>query len=350
MPHSYTSVGFVAVGLVGLVTAGFAPACASQPGSSFEDAGGAAPSSSSTSASSDGVGGISLDGAGGAGGGSWCASDIVKAQPVPLDMYIMLDQSNSMTKPWPDVTAALKQFVQQPSAAGIGVGIQYFALPKSGACVESCNQDSDCCPNQPPDQACALGPCWFNQCSGCIQQSVDDSCDAAIYAEPDVEIAPLPGVASAIVSSINAHSPYSGTPTSAALAGAIQYASAWASQNPTHIVVDVLATDGEPQECDTSLANIEGIAAQGLTATPSILTFVIGVGSSLSALDGIAAAGGTQKAFLVDVNADIAQQFALALNQIRGGLACTYAVPVPDSGTPDYGEINVGYTPGGGKT
>jgi hypothetical protein len=80
-----------------------------------------------------------------------------------------------------------------------------------------------------------------------------------------------------------------------------------------------------------------------------VRTFVIGVGSLVSNLDGIAAAGGSGQALLVDTGGDVTQQFLAALNAIRGAaLGCAFAVPAPDGGTPDYGELNVQYTPGGG--
>ena len=52
-------------------------------------------------------------------------------------------------------------------------------------------------------------------------------------------------------------------------------------------------------------------------ATGADATFVIGVGPSLSALNGIAAAGGTTSAFLVDTSANVNQQFLDAMNAIR---------------------------------
>ncbi|MEO5727514.1 MAG: hypothetical protein ABI134_15015, partial [Byssovorax sp.] len=62
-----------------------------------------------------------------------CAAESTKAEQLPLDMYIMLDQSGSMSDPvaggatrWAAVTSAFKTFVNQPGAADIGVGIQYF--------------------------------------------------------------------------------------------------------------------------------------------------------------------------------------------------------------------------------
>jgi hypothetical protein len=263
------------------------------------------------------------------------------AQQIPLDMYIMFDQSGSMEgDKWTSVTSAMKTFVQQPDAAGIGVGIQYFGLAPTGSCPATCKTDADCG---------ACGPCvpFFGICSGGLG---GDSCNAADYAKPEVEIAPLPGVAQAIIASIDKHSPSTGTPTHPALDGAIQHAKAWASAHPTHAVITVLATDGQPSGCNEKMADINALAAAGANGTPKVLTFVIGVGSSLTALNGIAKAGGTDQAFLVDTGQNVDQQFLDAMNAIRGAaLGCTYLIPAPKPGeVVDFNKVNVIYTPGDG--
>ena len=280
-----------------------------------------------------------------------CATSVVKADKIPLDLYVMLDQSSSMkdgvagggTK-WSTVTSALGTFLQQPGLDGVSVGIQYFGVPHGGATcsVLSCQQDSDC-------GASACGPCVANLCVGIIS-STGDSCTASDYATANVEIAPLPGVASSIVSSMGAHSPTTGTPTSAALQGAVDHAKAWKMSHASDAVVAVLATDGDPSECDTNLTNIDAIASTAYAGTPSIMTFVIGVGPSLSSLNGIAAAGGTTQAFLVDTGGNVNQQFLDAMNAIRhAALGCNYQIPAPMNGSPDYGQVNVVYLPMGGN-
>lgn len=248
--------------------------------------------------------------------GEGCAKSETKAEQVPLDMYVMLDSSGSMDEPagtstkWTEVTKALGTFLKQPSAAGISVGIQYF-------------------------------PQLIN---------AEASCDATKYAKPAVEISLLPGASSKLVTSIGAHITGGGTPTSAALSGAIQHAKAWAIAHPTHITIDVFATDGKPEGapgCDTNLDHINAIAAAGKNGKPKILTYVIGVGDLKDVLDGIAAAGGTGQAFIVEPGQNTGQKFLEAMNQIRGAaLACSYVIPVPMSGTPDFGSVNVQYTPG----
>jgi hypothetical protein len=243
-----------------------------------------------------------------------CAAETTRAQQLPLDMYIMLDKSGSMdddvqggTK-WTVVRNALAQFLSQPTLTGVSVGLQYFPLG-------------------------------------------NDSCTAATYAAPDVEIAALPGVGSAIATSLVAHSPGGNTPTSAALQGAINHCKTWGTAHPDDVVIVVLATDGQPTACDTSIANIAAIAQAGVNGTPKVLTFVIGVGSALTNLNQIAAGGGTTQAFIVDTNGNVGQQFLDALNVIRGtALGCVYKLPSPDGGTPDYDKVNVQYTPGGSST
>ena len=246
-----------------------------------------------------------------------CAKSVVTAQESALDLFIMLDQSGSMmdsvsgggTK-WSAVTGALNTFLGQPGLNGVSVGIQYFGLPDG--------------------------------------TGFGDSCTAADYSHAAVEIAALPGVASSITSSMAAHSPSTATPTSAALQGAIMHASSWATAHPGEVTAVIFATDGDPSECDTNLTNIDAIAAAGYAGTPKIPTFVIGVGSSLSNLNGIAAAGGTQQAFLVDTNANVNAQFLAAMNAIRNSATCTYTIPLPMTGTPNYQEVNVVFTPTGG--
>ncbi len=262
---------------------------------------------------------------GGVGGG--CATTTQQAQKIPLDMYIMLDESGSMDLSvgggqtrWTAVTTALDAFIQQSQSAGLGVGIQFFGL----------------------------GPDPNNA-----------SCSAADYANPNaldangqkgVEIATLPGNAAALVASIAAHGPNTLTPTSAALQGAVDHAAAWQSAHPTHVVVAVLATDGDPTECNQNISQINQIAATALAGPQKIKTFVIGVGSSLTNLNGIAAAGGTGQAFIVDTNPMAQQQFLAALNAIQGtALACNYIIPPPPMGQqPDFSALNVQYTPSGG--
>jgi hypothetical protein len=304
-------------------------------------------------ASGTGAGSGSASGGAGVGGGA-CAAQKVEAQLLPLDMYIMQDQSGSMSDmvseggtKWQAVTNALTAFVQQPGLTGISMGIQYFGLPPGGSqvCPVTCVTDADC-------GACA--PCFIDICLGAAGGT--DSCNPSDYAMPEVEIAPLPGVGTAIINSLAQHSPSTSTPTGPALQGALQHAQAWAQAHPGHVTIAVLATDGEPNECTpVDQASIAALAAAALAATPSIKTFTIGtfasadIPSGPDLLNAIAAAGGTMQAFNIDTTMNVNQAFLDALNAIRGtALGCQYTIPTPTMGTPDFSKVNVQYTPGGG--
>lgn len=280
------------------------------------------------------------------GQGGSCAGTSVTAEKVQVDLFVMLDRSTSMETAagagtrWDVVTDALKQFVQQPQAAGLGVGLQYFGLPPTSMmCPATCTTDAECA-------GCGdLCIPFFGFCAGAVG---GDSCNAADYTSAEVPIAALPGNAQAMIASIDAHSPSTGTPTLPALQGALEFSKQFQIANPTHVVVTVLATDGLPEACDNNISNVANAAAAGLAGMPSIRTFVVGVGDQLSNLNAIAQAGGSGMAYLVDGNANATQEFLDALNAIQGTvLACSYNIPVPTMGTINFDEVSVTYTPGG---
>src|SRR5690606_25543001 len=129
--------------------------------------------------------------------------------------------------------------------------------------------------------------------------------------------------------------------------GGIQYARTHATMNPGRKTILVLATDGDPQSCSpTDIPGIRAIAEAGVTGSPSILTFVIGVGNLQANLDQIAQGGGTMNAFIVDAGGNVEQQFLDALEAIKGqALGCAYAIPLPQDGQGDFNHVNVVYTP-----
>ncbi len=368
------------VGLAALLTGGAAASCsASRNSSGFTSSNNGGGGSGSSQHGGTGAGmGSGMGGdvnfttsnsnsgsTGSLGPDGGCAGTATKAQQLPLDMYIMLDQSGSMddatsagpTK-WQAVTQALESFLSQPGLAGISVGIQYFGVPPGGSVtcnVIDCYLDSDC-----GNTAC--GPCEFADpidmfpgfCNGALAGG--DSCAPADYAKPDVEIAALPSAAGPLMASIGAHMPNTSTPTGPALQGAEDHAKAWAMSHPGHVVIAVLATDGQPNECaPTDTQGLQAIAAQALGGTPSVKTFTIGIfeqadfPSGPALLDAIAASGGTQQGFNINTQTNVNQAFLDALNKIRGtALGCNYSIPVPQNGTPDFTAVNVQYTPGGG--
>jgi hypothetical protein len=351
---------------------------------------------------------------------SACVGQTQGAQETTVDMYIMLDRSGSMTEAtgagptkWDAIRKALTSFVQDPQSSGLGVGLQYFPLAMSGV-PETCAKDRDCGTSggeclskicQPPafgSGSGTLSPCLsdadcpitsagcvpFGTCSGdatyaCFNigaggcQAMGDcnlapgqctsysSCTSGDYATPAVPIDLLPANAAPIVASLTAEKPNGLTPTSAALTGAISRASQQAKAHPDHRVIAVLATDGLPTPCSSTSTTTEAqaftattqAAKQGVAASPSIPTYVIGVfapsdTTSMTNLNQLAVAGGTKTAFIVDDSQDVTQQLITALATIRSGsLACEYALPSSPTGqTIDFNQINVQFTMGNQTT
>src|SRR5262249_38311279 len=161
-------------------------------------------------------------------------------------------------------------------------------------------------------------------CNAVAPYCQTQECDTSRYASPAVAIAALPGNAAPIQASLNGTAPSGGTPTTPALTGAVQYASTYATQNATHTVVVILATDGLPNDCSSTVQGVAAAAAAGNAANPRIRTFVIGIfndsdvqaGAPMN-LDTIAKAGGGQDtAFIVQTNMDVTAQLVAALNKI----------------------------------
>jgi hypothetical protein len=289
-----------------------------------------------------GTGGSAASGQAGNGVGGGCAATFVQAKVKTLAMFLMLDQSKSMdnvvdqatnTTRWKAVTTAFASFVNNPATADIPVGLQYFGLPLDGAGGTGGGAGTG-------GAGGGFGP------GPGPGPGLNVSCTASDYAEPEVPIAPLSSNAKAIIDSMAAHAPLTTTPTLPAIQGGVQFVAKYATDHPDNKVVLVLATDGEPSGCDSSLDNVTMAAAAGLSGMPSVSTYVIGVGSNLANLDAIALAGGTQKAFLVS-DANVQQDLLMALTAIQGAIVpCEYSVPLPTNGMDlDFGKVNVQYTP-----
>jgi hypothetical protein len=259
-------------------------------------------------------------GAGGADADATCSGVSVEAEAVPVDLFIMMDRSTSMstlvdgtnTTRWEALSAAVQDFVDDPAAADIRMGIGFFSL------------------------------------SGVADDNTD--CNADDYADPTVPIGLVSDVGADLVSAIDEITPAGLTPTVPALQGAISYAEGWAAEHPERATQVVLVTDGYPTQCVTSPEAIAEAAEAGYKGSGHIRTFVIGVGDVAKFnLDNYARAGGTTKAFLTDAG-DVTSSFVGALNNISNRkLACEYKIPAPPAGMKlDTKKVQVIYTPASG--
>ena len=361
-------------GLARLIALGFlvwvpAVACSASSGSSDSTAFGGSGGNGSGGKGSGGFsavgsggsagGGINVDGAAASGGapledGQACVGDSYQAEQSPLDLYLMVDKSGSMLdntpSKWTSVSSAITGFVNQsPATDGIGVGIAFFPIPTDRTRVDMCTTTCTSCT--------CVGTCGCGGSCSCITSNnvtkctcpagtIGNSCDVNDYAKATVEIGLLPQAAQGIVTAIAGQMPAGGTPTGPALEGAIKHARDWAIANSGHKVAVVLATDGLPTECNSTVPSVAQLAAAAYAGAPRIPTYVIGVGGSLTNLNQIAAAGGTNQAYIVDAGPNATQQFIDAMNRIRGlALACEFLIPKPTSGQLDYSKVNVQFTP-----
>lgn len=349
-----------------------------------------------------------------------CGTTSQTAKQLPVDILVMLDASGSMMEKtgaggsgptkWASVKTALNGFFADPKSAGLGVGLQIFPIEHPGApatctsnaqctvggvslgrcflkachpatatsSIVSCDTAGDC----PGGAACyPLGACtqgiftfgnclvgdpMYGSCAvGSCKANTTGSCDGtecvlADYSPAKVPIAALPGNAGSLTGAINGTAdppPNALTPTSVAVTSGIALAKAHATANPTHTVVLVLATDGFPTRCaPLDIPGIAAIAAGGVSGTPKIKTFVIGVftdadkATATANLDALAAGGGTSKALIVTTGGNVAADFQKALDTIRGStLPCEYAIPPSEAGQQDFDKVNVQHTDGGGK-
>jgi hypothetical protein len=345
-------------------------------------------------------------GAGGNGGlPPGCIDYAMEGEKLPLDLYLMMDSSASMLQKvaggdvkWEAVKTALKAFFADPRSQGIGVGLQFFPKIIAGA-PKACTAEAECgsytpclgirtctgksyidicatdadCPGQscipfgycatahefcsPLGASCAGGA---DSCQGPVEGYClgRDSCATGDYATPAVPIAALPGASDALAAALGGHTPDGYTPTSAALAGALEHARARALANPDRRVAVVLATDGLPTSCaPKDIGAVAAIARKAAGESPAVHTFVIGVfapeeQAAMSNLSLLAQAGGASPAHIVNTSGNVSQAFLSALNDIRAtAVGCELKMPGTSAQGKkiNYGNVNVRFTGGGGQ-
>jgi hypothetical protein len=254
-------------------------------------------------------------------GGEQCVGIEFEAEPVPADLFIMMDRSISQSRVIPGTTT-----------------IRWDALRNAVAAFAEEAADSDI----------RVGIGFFGRTGG-RDDNLD--CDVNYYAEPKVEIGPLADIGDDLVAAIEEQIPSGLTPTRPALEGAHQYAAAYAAANPARAVSVVLVTDGYPTQCTdvVSVSDLAAIAEEARATAPYIRTFVIGLAAEGN-LNTIARYGGTNQAYLVD-EGDTTASFTNALRNITNSpVPCRFEIPEPPSGGEviDPNKVQVAYLPASG--
>lgn len=251
-----------------------------------------------------------------------CVGVEFEAEPLPADLFIMMDRSISqgealpgtdMTR-WEALRDAVSAFAESAADSDIRVGIGFFGR------------------------------------TGGKDDALD--CDVDYYAEPQVAIGPLGEVSEDLITAIEDQVPSGLTPTLPALQGAHRYAREYALDNPERVVSVVLVTDGYPTQCTAvvSVSDLVDVAEEARTTAPYVRTFVIGLAAAGN-LNSIARAGGTNGAYLVD-EGDTTASFRQALENITNSpVPCTFEIPEPPSQgeviNPE--EVQVVYSPASGE-
>ena len=265
--------------------------------------------------------GIVKDSAAGQGGDGTdsCAGVSNEAEPVPIDLFIMMDRSvsmgnlipgTSMTR-WEALQGAVRQFAENTNGDDIRAGIGFFGITGGNDDVIDCN--------------------------------------VANYSKAVVDIGDLATVGPDLVAAMTDMAPGGLTPAGPALTGALEYAAAWAKDHVGRATAVVLVSDGYPTQCQPqSITDLAMLAKTAHLNAPYVRTYAIGLGGDVN-LDAIALAGGTHAAFKVD-EGDIGASFVNALHNVANTkIACEYALPPPSDGSQalDTSEVSVTYTTAG---
>ena len=272
---------------------------------------------------------------GSAAGAGTCSELSVVLEPTPVDLYLMVDRTASMTYPissgsavtrWDILQSGLQSFLSPSNTvvAGARLALQFFGATGN--------------PDDPKE------------------------CDPTSYATPVIEFESLSTGAAKINGAIQAEASVLGgqTPWMPAIHGALLHAQKWQSANPQRAVAVALITDGYPTECDTDVSAIAQMVSEfylGVQGTyntvgkPAIRTYMVGIGVDKFNLNTVAQAGGTRQSLIVAAADEVAGALKNIVSAYQITPPCQTALPSPPGGgvfNPD--KFKLTYTPFGAST
>jgi hypothetical protein len=254
-----------------------------------------------------------------------CADTQSAATFKPVHLYFMVDKSLSMNdvNKWPGTVAALKAFFGSASSAGLDVALEFFPLG-----------------NSPAEFGDGCGGFWGTECNAtaCAAPMVGAGLLTTASATDDAQ-------EHALSAAIDLVTPGGWTPTYPALSGALNWARTGQTANPDDLYAVVFVTDGEPTQCELSIAEIAKLALSAYM-DEGIRTYTIGMeGANTTTLDTIAQAGGTRSSFTVRSGANVEEDLLSALYAISGDVArCQFEITNADEINP--ADASVVYAPG----
>lgn len=211
------------------------------------------------------------------------------------DLYLVVDESLAMVEPddlWTPLSQALQGWLTSTTTAGLEVALLGYQA----------------------------------------------ACEADAYSQPSVTWGALPEHADALLAGMQAGDHTDGGATAQALSGAIQQARTRSTSSGAPAAV-VLLTAAQPSACGSTMFSTSLMASAGNLGTPSIPTYVVGLGTEAAAYNQVAAVGGTSSAIVVtDPTSTAAVQ--QGLDALLSQAVCTFALP-PEAQGFDPTLINV---------
>lgn len=215
-----------------------------------------------------------------------CSGDITPATRRELDLYLIVDTNITIPpNTWAYLIGGMRRYIADPRTSGTGVGIGFLGVP----CPMTMQTD----PRSNP------------------------------YITPSASIGLLPGNRDALDLAIDKAPVWNSSPLQAAIEGSLIYVRSFSSSFPQRKIALVLVTDSatDTAACfniSSDITSLTKAVMGGLTGDPSIQTYVLAVvdgdtfqltlqiptltgamfsTTPLPALNKIAVAGGTSKAF-----------------------------------------------------
>ncbi len=237
-----------------------------------------------------------------------CANTNVPALPVPVDMYIILDSSGSMSgTKWTNAKKALNNFFSDPAMAGNGVALQDF-----------------------------------------------DSTGCSALSTPAVAMQDLPSHTSQLSSALNGWSASGGTEMEGALRGLVSYTGNRQGNVPDRIHVGILITDGQPEGgCNNNTGTLASIVTNHYNNTnPQIATYMVGMtGANFGTLNSLAAGAAPAPLNVVhNVGNGSGSVLTDVLKTIQAAsVECMFQIPTSASGAVDMSTLKAKIVAGNGS-
>jgi len=279
-----------------------------------------------------------------------CAETSATATLRPLDLFVVLDRSGSMSETGgadPNVWGTNDCNV---SASPANTSKWCLAVNALGAFFQLAGQG---------DRRAALQffPTNLELASGVLPSARPAECDGSAVGAPAVTLRAIPASSTEFVSALNGATPNgSYTTTEGAIRGMNAFTANAANRSATRTMAQILITDGAPTAC--TLTDNPSLAAliDGQRTRQAVNTYVVGMtGANYTNLEALATAGGApvhtnlcapgaSSCRYYDVGAGSAAAFSQALRDIQlAAVGCTYNLPTPARGVLDPDRARVSY-------